>query len=309
MLRGDAFGELVPGEVLALALELGRHDDVDAVGLAVDMVVDPAQFLLKLVRAECDTAQHAEATGVGHRGDNVATVTEGEERELDAELVADLCLHLTSITLCGMHRISAALAFGVLAAVLVGTTRHEWHYAPAVGWIVAAAIYLTVTWLILFPMDAETTIAHVHKRDRDGNPRLSHAIVLTASLAGVAGVGYLLAATTGSERHLGEALIGVLSVIASWFAIHTAFTMRYALLYYTDDSPESISYHQTHYQPCYKDFAYLAFTVGMTYQVSDTDLASPRIRGSVLGQALVSFLLGAVVLASTINLVLALPNH
>lgn len=208
-----------------------------------------------------------------------------------------------------MLRISAALTFGFVAAVLVGTVRHEWHYAPAVGWIVAAGIYLVVTWWLLLPMDADTTIAHVHKRHRDGNPRLSHSIVMIASLAALAGVGYLLVATSGAERHLGEALIGVLSVIASWFAIHTAFTMRYALIYYTDDSPEPISYHQQSYRPCYKDFAYLAFTVGMTYQVSDTDLASPRMRGSVLGQALVSFLLGAVVLASTINLVLELANH
>jgi uncharacterized membrane protein len=84
--------------------------------------------------------------------------------------------------------------------------------------------------------------------------------------------------------------------------------LRYALLYYSDDAAEPISYHQDEYRPCYKDFAYLAFTVGMTYQVSDTDLASPRIRGSVLTQALVSFLLGAVVLASTINLVLTLAG-
>ncbi|HPX36540.1 MAG TPA: DUF1345 domain-containing protein [Mycobacterium sp.] len=210
-----------------------------------------------------------------------------------------------------MLRISVALTFGVLAAVLVGMTRQEWHFAPAVGWIAAAAIYLVWTWSILLPMNGKRTIDHVHQRHEDGNPRLSHAIVLTASLAGIAGVGYLLAATSGAERHLGEALIGVLSVIASWFAIHTAFSMRYALLYYTDDRPEAISYHQEteHYQPCYKDFAYLAFTVGMTYQVSDTDLASPRMRGSVLGQALVSFLLGAVILASTINLVLELANH
>ncbi|MGV1087466.1 MAG: DUF1345 domain-containing protein [Mycobacterium sp.] len=210
-----------------------------------------------------------------------------------------------------MLRISVALTFGALAAVLVGTLRQEWHYAPAVGWIVAAAVYLVWTWSILFPMDAQRTIAHVHQRHEDGNPRLSHAIVLTASLAGLAGVGYLLAATSGNERHLGEALIGVLSVIASWFAIHTAFTMRYSLLYYTDPRADSISYHQEkeHYQPCYKDFAYLAFTVGMTYQVSDTDLASPRMRGSVLGQALVSFLVGAIILASTINLVLELAGH
>lgn len=208
-----------------------------------------------------------------------------------------------------MIRVSLALAIGAAAAVLVGLVRHEWHYAPAVGWIIAAALYLTVTWAMVLPMDAAKTAAHVRKRHEDGTAHISHAIVLCASIAGLGGVGYLLAATDQGQRHLGEALIGVLSVIASWFAIHTAFTLRYAMLYYADHAVEPISYHEDQYRPCYKDFAYVAFTVGMTYQVSDTDLGSARIRGSVLTQALVSFLLGAVVLAITINLVLALANH
>ena len=44
----------------------------------------------------------------------------------------------------------------------------------------------------------------------------------------------------------------------------------------------------------------------MTYQVSDTDLNDPRIRTTALGQALLSFLLGAIILAMTINLVAGL---
>ncbi len=202
-----------------------------------------------------------------------------------------------------------ALIVGVLAGVGVGMLRDEWHFAPAIGWIVAASVYLVWTWSLVLGMDDAQTSAHVRKRHEDGTARVSHLIVMIASAAGIAGVGYLLAATDGGQRHLGEALIGVLSVIASWFAIHTAFTLRYALLYYTDHAREPVSYHQEEYRPCYKDFAYLAFTVGMTYQVSDTDLGSARIRGSVLTQALVSFLLGAIVLAITINLVLALANH
>lgn len=209
-----------------------------------------------------------------------------------------------------MIRIGVALVLGVAAGVLVGVQRHEWHYAPAVGWIVAAGVYLVWTWTLLLGMNAEKTLTHVRKRREDGTAGISHLVVLISSVAGLAGVGYLLAATDGGQRHLGEALIGVLSVVASWFAIHTTFTLRYALLYYGDDAAEPISYHEgSEYRPCYRDFAYLAFTVGMTYQVSDTDLGSARIRGSVLTQALVSFLLGAVVLASTINLVLELANH
>ena len=187
--------------------------------------------------------------------------------------------------------------------------RDDWHFAPAAGWIVAASVYLVWTWATIWPKDGHEPAEHARKRHEGGNAGVSHLTVMIASAAGIAGVGYLLAATDGGQRHLGEALVGVLSVIASWFAIHTAFTLRYALLYYTDHAREPVSYHQDEYKPCYKDFAYLAFTVGMTYQVSDTDLGSARIRGSVLGQALVSFLLGAIVLAITLNLVLALANH
>lgn len=207
-----------------------------------------------------------------------------------------------------MVRVSVALVLGVVAAVLTGLLRHEWHFAPAVGWIVAATVYLVWTWSLVLPMSAEQTLAHVQQRREDGTAGVSHLVVLVASIAGLAGVGYLLAAESGGQRHIGEALVGILSVIASWFAVHTTFTLRYAMLFYSDDAAEPISYHQNEYLPRYKDFAYLAFTVGMTYQVSDTDLGSPRIRGSVLTQAMVSFLLGAVVLASTINLVLTLAG-
>ena len=60
--------------------------------------------------------------------------------------------------------------------------------------------------------------------------------------------------------------------------------------------------------PAYVDFAYLAFTIGMTYQVSDTDLQTRTIRATALRQAMLSYLLGAVILAITINLVAGLSN-
>lgn len=146
-------------------------------------------------------------------------------------------------------------------------------------------------------------------RRRRDLPRLSHLIVLIAGVASLAGVGYLLAADTGRDRHLGEALIGILSVVGAWFAIHTTFMLRYAQLYFRGGDSDGIDFNDgADYQPRYLDFAYLAFTVGMTYQVSDTGLTTRHMRGAVLAQVYVSFLLGAVVLASTINLVLELAN-
>jgi uncharacterized membrane protein len=207
-----------------------------------------------------------------------------------------------------MVRLSVALVLGMVGAVLTGILRNEWHYSPAVGWIIAATIYLAATWWVVAPLDGAQTESHVRQRHQDGTPTVSHLIILISSVASLAGVGYLLVGA-GPERHVGEAAIGILSVVAAWFAVHTTFMLRYAQLYYLGGEPDAVQFHQAGYRPRFLDFAYLAFTVGMTYQVSDTDIASRPMRGSVLTQGLVSFMLGAIVLASTINLVLQLAGH
>ena len=52
----------------------GRDDDVDTIGPAADMVVDPAQFGLQLLRTDGGRAQHAEAAGLGDLDDDVAAM-------------------------------------------------------------------------------------------------------------------------------------------------------------------------------------------------------------------------------------------
>ena len=74
-------------------LDLGRHDEVDAVGLAVDVLVDPLQLDLELVGREVERAEHAHAAGPAHRGDDVAAVAEREDRELEAQVPGELGAH------------------------------------------------------------------------------------------------------------------------------------------------------------------------------------------------------------------------
>jgi len=64
--------------------------------------------------------------------------------------------------------------------------------------------------------------------------------------------------------------------------------LRHALLYYTG-SDGGINFNQDD-PPRYTDFAYLAFTVGMTFQVSATDLKTHLIRATALRHALLSYL-------------------
>jgi len=92
----------------------------------------------------------------------------------------------------------------------------------------------------------------------------------------------------------------------SWTLVHTVFTLKYARLYYCG-TPGGIDFNDTG-APDYHDFAYLAFTIGMTFQVSDTNLQSKQVRRTVLRQAWLSFPLVTVIIATSINLVAGLAK-
>jgi uncharacterized membrane protein len=200
-------------------------------------------------------------------------------------------------------RIFVVVVLGVVVALAVGHA-FGWRFALA-GWVTGAGVYVVWTQFILRGMDADQT--RVWSTREDPTRWLADAVVLSASVASLGGVGYVVAA---GSRSGGEAfpaaIVGILTVAASWFAVHTLFTVHYARLYYSGD-PGGINFHDPE-PPRFRDFAYVAFTVGMTYQVSDTEINLTSIRSTVLRQALVSYLLGAVVLAVTINLIAGLSS-
>jgi uncharacterized membrane protein len=200
-------------------------------------------------------------------------------------------------------RILVALLLGVAVAIVAGNTA-GWRFA-LVGWVVTAGLYVASTRLILGGMDAERTCRYVTREDP--TRWVADVVIVTASIASLGGVGYVVAAgsNTGAGA-LEAAIVGLLAVAASWFAVHTLFTVHYARLYYSGE-PGGVNFHDRQ-PPGFRDFAYMAYTVGMTYQVSDTEIGSSEIRATVLRHALLSYLLGAVVLAVTINLIAGLGS-
>jgi uncharacterized membrane protein len=114
----------------------------------------------------------------------------------------------------------------------------------------------------------------------------------------------LVSASSSHGTHKGLlAGLAAASVAVSWFLVHTLFTLRYARLYYAADG--GVDFNQKE-PPRYVDFAYLAFTIGMTFQVSDTDIQISAIRATALRHALMSYLFGAVILATTVNFIVSL---
>ncbi len=93
------------------------------------------------------------------------------------------------------------------------------------------------------------------------------------------------------------------SVALAWGLTQTAFTLRYAHLYYREnDGVGGVSFPGQD-QPTYFDFAYFAFTIGMCFQTSDVCVTSPTIRRTVLLHAIISFVYNTAIIAFVLNLV------
>jgi uncharacterized membrane protein len=149
------------------------------------------------------------------------------------------------------------------------------------------------------PRDGEQTKNHASREELyRGYADLLVILLTVASLFAVVFVLVNAANAHGVAKALLSALT-LLSVALSWILLHTLYTLRYARQYYTHDG--GVDFNQKEL-PRYYDFAYLAFTLGMTYQVSDTSITTSAIRATALKHALLSFVFGAVIVASTINL-------
>jgi uncharacterized membrane protein len=200
-------------------------------------------------------------------------------------------------------RVAVAASLGILGGVAVSFFTF-WQAATLIGWDVGAIVLVTWIWWAVGGLDAEGCKSHAMREDP--SIRLAELIVLSAGVALLAAVGLALVragnATGPTKAYL--IALGILSVALSWALVHTVFTLRYARIYYAD--PEGGVDFNEEDPPTYPDFAYLALTIGMTFQVSDTDLTTKTIRRVALSHALLSYLYGAVIVALVINVVASL---
>jgi uncharacterized membrane protein len=201
-------------------------------------------------------------------------------------------------TILSWRRLLICLGGGLLAAGLA-TVAGVPEIAVLVGWAVAATGLLVWVWRISWPRDAEGT-----KRlaEEEGQTRVTDTVVLGAAVASLAAVVEALV-RSGSKDAIGVAtvVLGVLVVILSWALVNTVFALKYARRYYAGGDG-GIDFGQEE-PPAYSDFAYVAFAVGMSFAVPDTQLADTSIRKVALGHALLSYLFGTVVIAVAVNLV------
>jgi len=207
-----------------------------------------------------------------------------------------------------VHRLAtnaaSRLAAGSLTGLVVGTAAAfmaPWQLAVLAGWDTAAATFLALVWRTVWHLDGDQTRDLAEKEDP--NRFTTDVLLLITSVISLLGVGFMLvrASKAKGAEQAGAAAFAIVSVVLSWAVVQTVFTLRYARLHFQTPTP-GVNFNEDD-PPVYRDFAYLAFTVGMTYQVSDTDLQTKLVRSTALRHALLSYAFGTVIIAVTINAV------
>ena len=211
----------------------------------------------------------------------------------------------------GWHAPALRRAAVVLAIELVATLLLRmyapWELAVILGWDIGAAAFLASTGHMIIRADAADT--ETLASEEDATRTAGGFVLVSVCTVSLLGVGFAIRLAGDSSGGLRVALIAVavLTVLVSWLTLNFIFVLKYAHLCY-GPAKGGIDFGDadTRARPTYRDLAYVAFTIGMTYQVSDTVLRDPRTRRTVLSHAALAYVFGVVIIAGAINLIAGL---
>jgi uncharacterized membrane protein len=189
----------------------------------------------------------------------------------------------------------------VIVGLPIGHTLLGWREGAMLAFDVAAAAFLIAVYPLLCSHADE--MREASKRN-DANRAVLLAIVSIVMLA-------ILVAVAAELSQKGAAkpatLVLIVSTLAlAWTFTNTVYALHYAHLFYQADRSDGvgdlggIEFPKTP-EPDYWDFVYFSFCLGMTFQVSDMNITSSRIRKVVTAHCLAAFVFNLGILAFTIN--------
>ena len=209
-----------------------------------------------------------------------------------------------------LQRVLISLLTSLITFLCVYNNHFDWVLIIPMLWVTFALTFIIISVIIFFKLQ----VSDIEKRanDEDGSRLFVFISILLSSFASMLTVLLLMLSNTMRTQEALTVTISILGIMVSWILVHTIFTFHYANMYYSnqidntsDDEPLIFPGKA---KPDYLDFAYFSFVIGMTFQVSDVQIASQRIRKLSLVHALLSFTLNTFVVALTINLIAGLKH-
>ena len=209
------------------------------------------------------------------------------------------------------HRLMISLSVGLLTFLCIWVKESTMAHIM-LGWDAFALMMLVLSWTNFFT----TTGKHIRQEAKveDSSRIIIFVIILISTFASFLAVLLLVIDKSASAREKAITLpIAIAGMMLSWLVVHTTFAYRYAHLYYANNEGDpnqpvgGLDFPEEE-QPDFLDFAYFSFVIGMTFQVSDTEITSRRIRRICLLQSLIAFGFNTIVVALTINVIAGLTD-
>jgi len=199
-------------------------------------------------------------------------------------------------------RLFIAAAVGLAAIGALFIVCDEWRAATKllIGWDVAIALYLALG----VHMILRSSMAHIRSRaaTQDEGAIALLLLPVAAAIASLVAIFAELSSSRGSASYGWHVALAVTTIALSWTFIHTLFALHYAHDYYGEGNRANGLIFPGDDKPDYWDFAYFAFVVGMTFQVSDVQVSNRLIRRLVVTHGALSFVFNTAILAVTVNL-------
>jgi uncharacterized membrane protein len=209
-------------------------------------------------------------------------------------------------------RLSAPRRLGIVLIVALACffALEPWVAARSrmlLSWDVGALAYLLLAWTTIARADATMTRVRAQAHDQSGY--VIFVLIVTAASASFVAIGFLV----GDFRNLpfwprAEHLtLSITALLLSWLLIQTLFAFHYARWYYSREKDSATHRGGLNFpggkEPDYLDFAYYAFVVGMTSQVSDVCVMARHMRRLTLVHGVLAFIFNIAILAMSINII------
>jgi uncharacterized membrane protein len=190
------------------------------------------------------------------------------------------------------------ISFGL--GLCAGVAAWWLSFGPVLALLAAAdtlfLIYLALTAPVVGRTGPEDLRRHAEEEDEG-----VALILLLAALAVVVSAGAIFLVLNGDESTLAARLAALVSVPLGWATIHTLTAFHYAYLHYRDEKQGAGFAFPGKGDPDAWDFLYASFTIGMTAQVSDTEVTTRPLRRAVLLHSVASFFYNTGILALAVN--------
>ena len=209
-----------------------------------------------------------------------------------------------------LQRILLSLGMSLLIFIFLRSSFLSWQLTAIILWNVFSCSFILTSWIVFFSRPVAEIVKQANKED--GSRLFVMVSIILSSFASMFTVLLLMIKADTPGKEVITQILSVTGMMLSWVMVHTIFTFHYAHIYYDDNRNHGQDDKALDFpgeaKPDYVDFAYFSFVIGMTFQVSDVEISSRKIRRTALAHALLAFALNTFVVALTINLIAGLKK-